>query len=33
MALTAEEEEAIMECENEDAAGDAVAGKRPAEAP
>ncbi|KAL1496574.1 hypothetical protein AB1Y20_014179 [Prymnesium parvum] len=33
MALTAEEEETIMECENEAVAGDATAGKRPAEAP
>ncbi|KAL1504121.1 hypothetical protein AB1Y20_010531 [Prymnesium parvum] len=33
MALTAEENEAIMECDDEAAAGDAAAGKRPAEAP
>ncbi|KAL1525126.1 hypothetical protein AB1Y20_019998 [Prymnesium parvum] len=33
MALTAEEEEAIMECEDEAVASDATAGKRPAAAP
>ncbi|KAL1525535.1 hypothetical protein AB1Y20_020390 [Prymnesium parvum] len=33
MALSAEEVEATMECDNDDAASGASAGKRPAEAP
>eukprot|EP00327_Prymnesium_parvum_P009643 CAMPEP_0184381018 /NCGR_PEP_ID=MMETSP0007-20130409/5231_1 /TAXON_ID=97485 /ORGANISM="Prymnesium parvum, Strain Texoma1" /LENGTH=43 /DNA_ID= /DNA_START= /DNA_END= /DNA_ORIENTATION= len=33
MALTAEEKEAVMECDEDVAASDAAGGKRPAEAP
>eukprot|EP00327_Prymnesium_parvum_P008658 CAMPEP_0182807058 /NCGR_PEP_ID=MMETSP0006_2-20121128/5932_1 /TAXON_ID=97485 /ORGANISM="Prymnesium parvum, Strain Texoma1" /LENGTH=38 /DNA_ID= /DNA_START= /DNA_END= /DNA_ORIENTATION= len=33
MALTAEEMEAAMECENDGVASDEIGGKRPAEAP